>query len=137
MADRIKVRLGACLLDRGTRKILSGNDKLAGPTLNPADKTAAEKLVEAGKKDIESALEQLQPVTANAKSAMMAHATYREAECYLQLGKTDEAIKLLVKFRDHGPFQNLPGLSDRCCYGSVLPWARRSNGTPAGRPMIR
>jgi TolA-binding protein len=113
LADRIKVRLGACLLDRGTRKMLDGNVKLSGPALKSADKTAAEKLIEAGKKDIEAALEQLQPVTANEKSAMLAHASYREAECHLQLGKAGEAIKLLVKFRDHGPFQNLPGLSDR------------------------
>src|SRR5439155_12006348 len=74
---------------------------------------AARKLIESGTKDIESALEQVQTVTGNAKSAMLAHATYREAECQLHLGKTDEAIKLLVKFRDQGPFQNLPGLTDR------------------------
>ncbi len=113
LADRIKVRLGACLLDRGTCKMLDGRAKLSSSTLKPTDKTVAEKLVEAGKKDIESALEQLQPVTANPKSAMLAHASYREAECHLQLGNPDEAIKLLVKFRDHGPFQNLPGLTDR------------------------
>jgi TolA-binding protein len=113
LADRIKVRLGACLLDRGTRKMLGGSAKLAGLSREPGEKGAAEKLIEAGKKDVEAALEQLQPVTANEKSAMLAHATYREAECHLQLGKADEAIKLLVKFRDNGPFQNLPGLSDR------------------------
>jgi TolA-binding protein len=97
LADRIRVRLGACLLDRGARKLLSGKPALAA----------------AGKKDVEAALEQLQPVAANAKSPLLAQATYREAECQLQLGRVDEAIKLLTKFRDHGPFQNLPGLTDR------------------------
>ena len=113
LADKIKVRLSACLLDRGTRKLLDGKAKLAAPGLTPAAKVVAEKLVEAGKKDVEAALEQVQPVTANAKSALLAHALYREAECHLQLGKPDEAIPLLVKFRDHGPFQHLAGLSDR------------------------
>jgi TolA-binding protein len=113
LADKIKVRLGACLLDRGARKLLEGAAKLATPGLKPEDKTAAGKLLEAGRKDAGSALEQLQAVTANPKSALLAHATYREAECHLQLGKAEEAIKLLAKFRDHAPFQNLPGLSDR------------------------
>ncbi len=113
LADRIKVRLGACLLDRGTRKMLEGNAKLSGLMREPGEKAAAERLVAAGKKDVEAALEQLQPISANPKSAMLAHAGYREAECLLQLGKPEDAIKQLVKFRDHGPFQNLPGLTDR------------------------
>jgi outer membrane protein assembly factor BamD (BamD/ComL family) len=52
-------------------------------------------------------------VTENAKSPLLAQATYREAECYLLLGKRDEAVQRLAKFRDHAPFQNLSGLSDR------------------------
>jgi TolA-binding protein len=103
LTERIKTRLGTALLDRGARKIAT-----AAQT-----KAAAKKLDDEGKKDIEAALEQLQTVTANDKSAMLAQASYREAECQLQLGKADEAIKLLSKFRDHGPWQNLPGLSDR------------------------
>jgi TolA-binding protein len=113
LADRIKVRLGTCLLDRGTRQLLDGRTKLATHDPRPADRAAGEKLVDAGKKDVELALEQIQAVTANPKSALLAQATYREAECHLQLNKPDEAIKLLVKFRDHGPFQNVAGLSDR------------------------
>ena len=113
LAERIKVRLAASLLDRGTRKTIEGNRKLAGVKLTPADKAAGEKMVLDGKKDLESALEQVQTVTANDKSAVIAQASYREAECQLQLGKNDEAIKLLTKFRDFGPFQNLPGLTDR------------------------
>lgn len=100
LADRIKVRLAASLLDRGARKLARARD---------AKDRAAE---EAGRKDVEAALEQLQTVTANPKSAQLAAATHREAECLLLLGKADEAIKLLVKFRD-GPYQHVAGTSDR------------------------
>jgi tetratricopeptide (TPR) repeat protein len=113
LTDRIKLRLASCLLDRGARKRLEARIMMDRPRLDPTGKAAAQKLDEVGKKDLEAALEQVQTVTANVKSALLAHATYREAECQLHLGKPDEAIKLLVKFRDHGPMQNLPGLSDR------------------------
>ena len=96
LTDKIKLRLGACLLDQGTRKLRGGKK--------------AE-----GVKEIESALEQLQAVTSNDKSKMLHQAVYREAECLLQLGKADEAIKLLARFRDLGPYQNIAGLSDRAC----------------------
>lgn len=113
LTDKIKVRLGACLLDRGSRKILEARRLLAANEVKPADKEKADKLSQEGTKDVEAALEQLQPVTGNEKSPMLAQASYREAECLLQLGRLDEAIKLLSKFRDFGPFQNIAGLSDR------------------------
>jgi TolA-binding protein len=91
LTDRIKLQLAACLLDRGIRKL-------------PA---------EAGKKDVEAALEQLQPLTANARSPVFAQASYREAECHLHSGKLDDAVKLLSRFRDHGPLQRVAGVSDR------------------------
>jgi len=65
------------------------------------------------KGDAKKALDQLTPIVKNPKSAMCAQATYRAGECQLQLGKADEAIKLLALFRDKGEFQNLPGLTDR------------------------
>jgi TolA-binding protein len=113
LTDKLKLRLATCLLDRGSRKTIEGTRKLAQPGIKPADKTAAEQLVEAAKKDVEAALEQLQPVTGNAKSPLLAQAVYREAECQLQLGKLDEAIKLLTRFRDQDPYRNIAGLSDR------------------------
>jgi TolA-binding protein len=113
LTEKIKVRLGALLLDRGARRTVAARAVLESPVAKAADKAKAKKQLEAATKDIESALEQLQPVSENAKSALLAQATYREAECYLHLGKRDEAIKRLSKFRDHGPFQNLPGVSDR------------------------
>ncbi len=65
------------------------------------------------KGEAKKALDQLTPLVNNPKSAMVAQATYRSGECQLQLGKADEAIKLLALFRDKGEFQNLPGLTDR------------------------
>ncbi|MGL4549981.1 MAG: tetratricopeptide repeat protein, partial [Gemmataceae bacterium] len=91
--DRIKLRLAACLLDQGARAALAGK----------AD----------GKKAVEAALEQAQGVSSNDKSKLWQQAVYREAECLLQLGRHDDAVKLLARFRDDGKFHNLPGLTDR------------------------
>jgi TolA-binding protein len=113
LTDKIKVRLGTTLLDRGARRLSAARRKLADKALKPADKVAAQKEIAAGKKDLEAALEHIGAVTENSKSPLLAQATYREGECYLLLGKRDEAVKRLAKFRDHGPFQNLAGLSDR------------------------
>jgi TolA-binding protein len=113
LTDKIKVRQGTVLLDRGVRQMVEARRRLERPGLKGPEKEAAQKLLEAATKDVEAALEQLQPVSENAKSALLAQAVYREGECYLHLGKREEALKRLVKFRDHGPFQNLPGLTDR------------------------
>src|SRR5262249_39523740 len=67
LTDKIKLQLASCLLDRGSRK----------PT------------TEAGKQDLEAALEQLGPLTANEKSAAFPQAAYREAECHLHMGKLE------------------------------------------------
>ena len=114
------------------------------------------------KGDAKKALDQLTPIANNPKSAMVAQATYRAAECQLQLGKPDEAVKLLALFRDKGEFQNLPGLTDRAllrlgyalaqqkqwepsrqAYEQVYnrfgngPWATRPATGPAGRCRTR
>ncbi len=80
LTDKIRVRLGDCLLRKG---------------------------------DAKAALAQFEPIAANAKSAMAAQAKYRAGECYLQLGAADKAVKQFTAFRDQGPLQNLPGLTDR------------------------
>jgi tetratricopeptide (TPR) repeat protein len=67
----------------------------------------------AAKGDGKEALNYLQPITANPKSPLIAQAQYRAGECYLQLGQPAEAVKQLAVFRDQGPFQNLPGMTDR------------------------
>jgi TolA-binding protein len=112
LLDRIKLRLGSVLLDQGSRKIVEARRQLARG-VKPEEKAALEKRQAEGRKDIEAALEQVQAVTANEKGKLHPQALYREAECLLQLGKADDAIKLLAKFRDDGRYQNLPGLSDR------------------------
>ena len=80
LTDKIRVRLGDCLLRMG---------------------------------DPKAALAQFEPLAANAKSAQCAQAKYRAGECQLQLKAPAEAVKQLAAFRDQGPFQNLPGLTDR------------------------
>ncbi|MGH7173975.1 MAG: tetratricopeptide repeat protein, partial [Gemmataceae bacterium] len=80
LTDKIRVRLGDCLLRKG---------------------------------DAKAALAQFEPIAANAKSAQRAQAKYRAGECHLRLDAPAEAIKHLAVFRDQGPFQNLPGLTDR------------------------
>jgi TolA-binding protein len=80
LTDKIRVRLGDCLLRKG---------------------------------DAKAALAQFEPIAANAKSAQCAQAKYRAGECQLRLDAPAEAVKQLAFFRDQGPFQNLPGLTDR------------------------
>lgn len=113
LMDRIKVRLGACLLDQGSRKMLSAKRMIDDPTTKPDAKKKAEEALAAGRKDVEAGMEQIQSVSSNEKSKVFAQAVYREAECLLQLGKNEDAVKLLTRFRDNGAFHNLPGLSDR------------------------
>jgi TolA-binding protein len=65
------------------------------------------------KGDLKGALAQFQAVAQNPKSALVGQGTYRAGECLLQMGDLPEAVKRLAVFRDQGPFQNLPGLTDR------------------------
>jgi TolA-binding protein len=44
---------------------------------------------------------------------MVGQATLRLGEAALLAGDVEEAVKRLAVFRDQGPFQNLPGLTDR------------------------
>src|SRR5262249_17921854 len=46
-------------------------------------------------------------------SPLVGQAHYRAGECLLQTGKWAEAVKHLALFRDQGPYQDLPGLTDR------------------------
>ncbi len=112
LTEKIKLRLGSILLDQGSRRIVDAKRQLE-LGVKPDQKAELEKRQAEGKKEIEAALENIQAVTANEKSKILAHAMYREAECLLQLARPDEAIKLLAKFRDDGKYQNIAGLSDR------------------------
>src|SRR5262249_54986154 len=55
----------------------------------------------------------LQLVADNAKSPLAAQGTVYTGEAFLNLKEWDSAVKYLAKFRDHQPFQNLPGVTDR------------------------
>ncbi len=65
------------------------------------------------KKDYAAAQGQFDAVGNNDKSAHRAHGLYRSAECFLALGKPDDAQKKLVIFRDNAAFHNVAGVSDR------------------------
>lgn len=65
------------------------------------------------KNDQAGAAQQFAAVAADPKSPLAAEARYRAGETQMQLKLWPKAIEWLLPFRDQGPFQNLPGLSDR------------------------
>jgi cellulose synthase operon protein C len=65
------------------------------------------------KNDQAGAFAQFAAVAANATSPLAPEARYRAGECQMQLKAWPKAIELWVPFRDQGPLQNIPGLSDR------------------------
>ena len=65
------------------------------------------------KGDAKAALAQFNAVAGNPKSPLFPQATYRAGEALIQLGDHAEAVKRLAIFRDQGPYQNVPGVSDR------------------------
>ncbi len=67
----------------------------------------------AAKGDTKAAIEQLQPLAKNEKSPLRAQAVYRIGEVYMQAKDYAAAEKELKQFRDFGPFQNVPGITDR------------------------
>jgi tetratricopeptide (TPR) repeat protein len=65
------------------------------------------------KGDFAGAQRQFEAVAANDKSPHRGQGLYRAAECLLAQGKTDEAVKKLIVFRDNSAFHNIAGVSDR------------------------
>jgi TolA-binding protein len=65
------------------------------------------------KGDAKAALVQFNPVAANAMSPVAPQAIYRAGEAHLALKDPAEAVKRFAAFRDQGPLQNLPSLTDR------------------------
>ncbi len=108
LTDKIRIRLGACLVDKG---------------------------------DVKAGLEQFKIVAGNPKSTQLAQAQYRAGEALLALKEPAEAAKYLVVFRDQGPFQNLPGLTDRAllrlghAYAELKQWepSRQAHEAVAAR----
>jgi TolA-binding protein len=68
------------------------------------------------KGDAQAALDQFSQVAQNANSPAAAQALYRAGEAYLMLKDPAEAVRHLAAFRDQGPLQNLPGLTDRALF---------------------
>lgn len=67
----------------------------------------------AAKGNLKTAMAQFDTVAQNPKSSLLPQAHYRAGECLLQNGQFEEAAKRLLVFRDQGPYQNIPGLTDR------------------------
>jgi len=67
----------------------------------------------AGKKDYKAALAQFDAIARNAKSPHLAQAQYRAGEALIDMGDFPQATVRLSLFRDQGPFQNVPGVTDR------------------------
>lgn len=65
------------------------------------------------KNDHAGAAQQFSAVAADPKLPQAAEARYRAGEAFIQLKQWPKAIELLLPFRDQGPLQNVPGLSDR------------------------
>lgn len=76
------------------------------------------------KKDAKLALAQFEAVAQNPKSPLAGQSRYRAGECLLLLGDPAAAVKHLTVFRDQGPFQNLPGLTDRALFRLGHAYAR-------------
>jgi TolA-binding protein len=70
-------------------------------------------VIQAAKGNLKGALAQFDAVANNPKSTLSGWAHYRAAEALLQDQQYEPAIKRLALFRDQGPYQNQPGLSDR------------------------
>ncbi len=87
------------------------------------DKEPAEQLTEKirirlgaalmAKGDAKAALAQFNVILQNAKSPLLAQATYRAGEALLLQNDLPEAVKKFAVFRDNGQYQNVPGLTDR------------------------
>jgi tetratricopeptide (TPR) repeat protein len=67
----------------------------------------------ANRGDLKAALAQFEAVAAKTGSALSGQGHYRAAECLLQLGDVEAAIKHLVIFRDEEAYQGIGNLSDR------------------------
>jgi TolA-binding protein len=65
------------------------------------------------KNDHAGAFGQFAAVAANATSPMAPEARFRAGECQMRLKAWPKAIELWAPFRDQGPLQNIPTLSDR------------------------
>jgi TolA-binding protein len=93
------------------------------------------------KGDVKEGLAQFQRVLDNPKSPHIAQAHYRVGEAFMHLGDWPQAVKHLAVFRDQGPFQNLPGLTDRAllrlgqAYAQMKQWdqSRQAHEQVVGR----
>ncbi|HEX8914829.1 MAG TPA: tetratricopeptide repeat protein, partial [Humisphaera sp.] len=103
LAERVRLRLAACFLAKGDGKTAAVAAKPVADTLKP----------------------NAQP------TPVQAEARFLLAEALVQQKEWGKAIELLVPFRDQGPFQNVPGVSDRAVLRLGQAYAQSNQWDPA------
>ena len=98
--------------DSATKLLKEALDREPGPELTEKIKLRLGVCL-AARGDVKDALAQFEAVARNDKSPLRAQAVYRAGECLMQAKDFTGAVKHLAMFRDFGPFQNVPGVTDR------------------------
>jgi tetratricopeptide (TPR) repeat protein len=98
LADRLHVRLAACLIAQG---------------------------------DGDSAYGEVEPIAKNDKHPLWAEAKFLTGEALVAQKKHAPAVEHLKMFRDHGPLQNVPGVSDRAMMRLAYAYEQLNQFEPA------
>jgi TolA-binding protein len=98
--------------DAAVKLLQEALDREPGPELTEKVRLRLGACLEA-KGSTKAALAHFEMVASNEKSPLRAQAVYRAGECHLHIKDYQGAVKELSRFRDFGPFQNIPGLTDR------------------------
>lgn len=91
----------------------------------------------AAKKDPKGALAQFDNIVGNAKNppALIQQAHYRAGEVLIDMGDFPKAAARLALFRDQGPYQNVPGVSDRALLRLGHAYAMMGQWDPSRQAM--
>jgi TolA-binding protein len=117
LAGEARLELAELIAERGENDAalkLLGEALTKAPPAELADKIRLRMgACHAAKGDVKNALTQLDAVAKNPQSPLAGQAQYRAGECLMGQKDWANAVLHLAVFRDQGPFQNLPGLTDR------------------------
>jgi TolA-binding protein len=89
----------------------------------------------AAKGDFKEALGLFEGVASNAKSPLSGQGHYQAAECLIKAKDYPKAVAHLIVFRDQGPYQNQPGLSDRALLRLGHAYALQNQWEPSRQAM--
>ncbi|MFO0863588.1 MAG: tetratricopeptide repeat protein [Gemmataceae bacterium] len=123
------------------------HDKAAGLLNDVIDKEPSQELtdkaklhlgtIHAAKGNLKGAIASLSPIAANPKSTVHPWALYRLGEAQMAAKDFNEAAKAFVPFRDHGPYQNIPNLSDRALLRLGQAYLQAKNWEPSRQAFER